>query len=231
MYLSIIIPTYNEAENIEKLVFLIESSLSSLEYEIIIVDDNSPDGTGKIAEGLSNKYPVKIIHRESKLGLSTAVLDGFKIAKGGLLCAMDSDLSHPPEKIIEMANYLEEENADMVIGSRLAKGGGVENWPLHRKTVAFLGRCLARPLTRVNDPLSGFFIITKNVIKNIEFNPLGYKILLEILVKGKYKKAVEYPFIFKDRVCGKTKLDKKTMAEYLIHILKLYYYKFIIRKA
>ena len=230
MYLSIIIPTYNEAENIEKLIFLINSSLSDLEYEIIIVDDNSPDGTGKIAERLSEKYPIKIIHRKSKLGLATAVLDGFKIAEGSLLCVMDSDLSHPPEKITEMINYLRKENADVVVGSRLAKGGGVENWPLHRKIVAFLGRCLARPLAGVKDPLSGFFIIDKNVISGVELDPLGYKILLEILVKGRYKKVVEYPFIFKDRAYGKTKLDAKTNLDYLIHVIKLYYYVFLSGK-
>jgi dolichol-phosphate mannosyltransferase len=225
MYLSIVLPTYNEAGNIEKLISLICAGLQNLEYEIIVVDDNSPDKTGEISEKLSQKFPVKVLHRKSKLGLSSAVLDGFKIAKGNLLCVMDSDFSHPPEKIIELVNFLEKENADIVVASRLVKGSKVENWPVQRKIMSFCARLLAKPLTSVKDPMSGFFIVKKNVIKSKKLNPLGYKILLEILAKGNYKKVAEYPFTFKDRVYGETKMDKKVIFEYLVQAVSLYGYK------
>ncbi len=230
MYLSVIIPTYNEAENLPELVCLLDSNLSKLDYEIIIVDDNSPDKTSEIAEKLSDKYPIKVIHRNRKLGLATAVVAGFKTAKGNLLCVMDADLSHPPEKINEMIKFLEKEGADLVIASRLVKDGKIEKWPLHRQFISFCGRCLVWPLTNVKDPLSGFFIINKNVIRNIDFRPLGYKILLEILIKGKYKKVIEYPFVFKNRTHGGTKLDGKTIFYYFFHVIKLYYYSIFSKK-
>jgi len=228
--LSIIIPTYNEAENLPELIFLLGNNLFNLDYEIIVVDDNSPDKTGKIAESLSDKYPVKVIHRNKKLGLATAVVEGFKAAEGNLLCVMDADLSHPPEKIAEMIKCLEKNGADLVIASRLVEDGKIEKWPLHRQFISFCGRCLVWPLTNVKDPLSGFFIINKNVIRNLDFSPLGYKILLEILVKGTYKKVIEYPFIFKNRAHGKTKLGGRTIFYYFVHVIRLYYYSLFSKK-
>lgn|SRR3989338_2412850 len=228
--LSIIIPTYNEAENIDRLIALIDSNLLNFEYEIIIVDDNSPDGTGEIARELSIKYPLKIIHRDRKLGLATAVLDGFKIAKGDLLCVMDADLSHPPEEIIKMIDHLKRDSADVIVASRLIGGGKIEKWPAFRKFISFCAKCLVRPLTNIKDPMSGFFIINRNTIENVPLNPLGYKILLEILVKGRYKKAVEHPFVFKNRAYGKTKLDSKIVFHYFVHVVRLYYYSIFSKK-
>ncbi len=230
MDLSIIIPTYNEAKNLDELVPLINNSLQTTEYELIIVDDNSPDGTGKIAEKLSDKYPLRTIHRNRKMGLATAVMDGFKIAKGDLFCVMDADLSHPPEKITEMIDFLKKGNADIVVGSRLIEGGRIEKWPFIRRLISFCAKCLVRPLTSIKDPMSGFFIIKRNVLKNTQLKPLGYKILLEILVKGRYKKIIEYPFVFKNRTNGKTKLDTKTVFYYFVHVVRLYYYSLFSKK-
>ncbi len=228
--ISIITPTYNESKNIEKLVYLIHKALQDKDYELIIVDDNSPDGTGSIAESLSQKFNIKVLHREGKRGLSSAVIEGFKEAEGNLFCVIDADLSHPPEKIIELWSHLEIKNADMVIGSRLIKGGGTEDWPTGRKFTSYIGALLASPLTKIKDPMSGFFIFKKGIIQKSNLIPRGYKILLEILVKGKYEKVIEYPFIFRNRTAGSSKLDLKTNIEFLRQLLHLYLYKLKYRE-
>jgi len=223
--LSIITPTYYEAKNISNLIVRINNSLMGYEYELIIVDDASLDGTSGIARELSKNYPLKVILREKRLGLASAVVDGFKIACGDLLCVIDSDLSHPPEIIPEFIKELETQNADIVVASRAIKDGGTENWPANRRLISYLATLLAKPLTTIKDPMSGFFILKREVIDDIKLVPKGYKILLEILVKGKYNKVVEYPFIFKNRTTGSSKLNFKIYLESLIHLINLYFYK------
>ena len=132
MTLSLIIPTYNEKDNIRKLIDLLDKEFkkNKINGEIVVVDDNSPDKTGEVLEELKTKYQnLKIIHRKGKLGLSSAVLEGFKVAEGDILGVMDADLSHPTEKIHEMMRQIEN-NADLVIGSRYVKGGKIEGWNL-----------------------------------------------------------------------------------------------------
>lgn len=225
--LSIIIPTYNESKNIAELLLRIKKSLSQ-DYELIIVDDASPDGTGQIAEDLAKIYPLKVIHRIKKLGLASAVLDGFKAARGELLCVMDSDLSHPPEIIAHLLNQIKEQNQDIVIGSRFTKGGEILNWPKKRLFATNLAIFTVRGLTSVHDPMSGFFILRREVIQNIKLIPRGYKILLEILVKGKYKKLLEYPFSFIDRAKGESKIDTKVYLEFIAQLWDLYLYKLML---
>ncbi len=225
--ISIITPTYNEAKNLPELAERIDNALKKYAYEFIVVDDNSPDGTGEIAEKLSNKYPIRVIHREGKLGLASAVTDGFAISKGEILGVIDADLSHPPEKIPGLLKVMEEENADFVIASRLIRDGRVEDWPFHRKLVSWTARMLARPLTPVRDIMSGFFIIKKEVIEGVALKPRGYKICLEILVKGSYGKVKEIPFVFMNRVVGESKLNIKTNVDYLIQLVDLYRYKLL----
>jgi len=222
--ISIIIPTYNEAKNITDLLVRIKACLFA-EYELIIVDDASPDGTGEIAEKLSGEHPVKIIHRDKKLGLASAVLDGIKIASGGLLCVIDSDLSHPPEIIPLLIRDLELQGADIIIASRFIKGSGIENWPKIRLWGTHLAMLVVRPLTPVKDPMSGFFILKTEVLHNTHLIPRGFKILLEILVKGKYKKAAEFPFVFKDRVYGSSKLNARTYLDFIEQLFDLYLYR------
>ena len=223
--ISIIIPTYNESKNITELVARIKKCLSK-NYELIIVDDGSPDGTGLIAENLAHEYPIKVIHREKKLGLASAVLEGFKAASGELLCVMDSDLSHPPEIIPLLLKKLEEPGVDIVIGSRFTKGGAIENWPKKRLVATTIAILTVRPLTRVKDPMSGFFLLKREVITNVRLIPRGFKILLEILVKGKYSQSVEIPIIFKDRVMGVSKISSKVYMEFFAQLIDLYGFKF-----
>ena len=222
--ISIIIPTYNESKNIEELVVRIKKCLFD-RYELIIVDDGSPDGTGRIAEELAANHPIKVVHRAKKLGLASAVLEGFKVACGELLCVMDSDLSHPPEIIPLLLKTLKEENADIAIGSRFTKGGAIENWPKKRLIATNIAIKSVRPLTSIKDPMAGFFLLKKEVIQNVKLIPRGFKILLEILVKGRYKKAVEYPIVFKDRIYGDSKLSSKVYLEFAAQLWDLYCFR------
>jgi len=228
MNLSIIIPTYNEKENIPILLNKIfnEFKEHKINGEVIVVDDNSPDGTGKIVENLKKKYKhLKIIHRSGKLGLSSAVLDGFKIAKGNVFGVMDADLSHPPEKIPKMFSIIKEEKADFVIGSRYVKGGRIEGWNFKRKTMSKIATLLAKPFTNVKDPMTGFFMIKKKCLKDRRFNPKGFKILLELILKAKYKKIKEVPIVFINRTKGKSKAESKEIFYYLKNLLGYWPYR------
>ncbi len=221
--ISIIIPTYNEAENIRELVKRIYKAMKNYNYEIIVADDDSPDKTTKIASNLPKKYNIRILLRKKDKGLSKSVVAGFKIAKGSIIGVMDADLAHPPEKIPKMLDLIKKENADIVIGCRLIKK--IKNWSTHRRIISKLATLLAKPLTKIKDPMSGFFFIKRKVIKNISLKPKGYKILLEILVKGNYKKAIESPIIFKGRIIGESKLTAKIYFEYLRQLFELYLYR------
>jgi len=223
--LSIVIPTYNEKKNIEKLIPQIHRILSkeSIKYEIIIVDDNSPDKTAEAAKKLGKKYPVKVIKRKGKLGLSSAVVAGFKKALGDFLGVMDADLSHPVDKLPEM--FKELKTHDMVVGSRYVKGGDIENWPIKRKIISKGATLLAKPVTKMKDPMSGFFMIKRSVLKIGKLNPRGYKIALEVYVKSNVRIFKEVPIIFKDREEGTSKLGGNVMVNYLIHLAQLYRFK------
>lgn len=222
MKLSLVIPTYNERENIKRLLAKLTEEFQENEIngEIIVVDDNSPDGTGKILDSLKKKYNIKIIHRKGKLGLSSAVLDGWKISTGQILGVMDADLSHPPEKIKEMYELLKKGKADFVIGSRYIKGGKIEGWNIHRKILSKGATLLAKVFTNVNDPMSGFFMIKKECIENKKLNPKGFKILLELIIKADYKKIREIPITFVNRKEGKSKAEIKEIFYFLENITK-----------
>ncbi|UCF07274.1 MAG: polyprenol monophosphomannose synthase, partial [Thermoplasmata archaeon] len=197
--LSIIIPTYNEKENIPILMESIFDVLSQnkIEGEVIVVDDDSPDGTAEVAEDLKAEYNVQVIVRKNERGLSSAAIRGMRSAKGDVLCVMDADMSHPPEVIPRMLKPIMDGSAELVIGSRRVKGGGIENWPLKRKLVSKVASLISRPLTKVKDPMSGLFMLKKEVIEGVELKPKGYKIGLEIIVKGRYDNVLEVPYIFK----------------------------------
>lgn len=220
--ISIVIPTYNEAENIERLIpqiFLLLKD-SGIEGEVIVVDDNSPDGTAAIARDLSRKYPVRVLQRPAKLGLSSAVLDGFRHARGDILGVMDADLSHDVTKLPHMVYSLKD--YDLVIGSRYVSGGGTRDWSKKRRLISKGATWLARPLTKVKDPMSGFFVLKRSVIEGVELSPRGYKIGLEILTKGRDARIKEIPYIFRDRKNGQSKMNRKEVLNYIFHLGKLY---------
>ena len=140
---------------------------------------------------------------------------------------MDADLSHPPEIIPELIKPIKENKADLIIGSRNIKGGSVEVWPLRRKLVSKVATLMAKPLTDAKDPMSGLFFLKKEVIKDIKFKSKGYKLCLEILVKGKYNKILETPYVFRNRKIGKSKLNIKEYIKYLIDWFVLMKFKYL----
>ena len=223
--ISLVIPTYNEQETLPTLMEGLRTVLGNYELETIIVDDSSPDGTGKVAEQLSRKYSkVKVIHREGKKGLASAVIEGFNYASEDILGVMDADMQHPPENICRMLKEIEN-GADIVIASRYVKGGGLEGWSEGRKVISKVASLLARvifPKIRdIRDPVSGFFLLKRAALEGANLNCVGFKILLEILAKGTYNKVVEVPYVFRKRTKGKSKLGFKECLDYLWHLFKL----------
>jgi len=225
MDLTVVIPTYNEAENIPILLDRVfrEFREHGLDGEVIIVDDNSPDGTWEIAQQLQSTYNnLEVLRRVDKRGLSSAVLDGFQIAKGKIIGVMDADLSHPPERIPEIVKPIIAGESDFVIGSRYIEGGGTEKWSFRRKVSSIIAALAVRGLTNIRDPMSGFFFFRKEVIEGVELHPKGFKIGLEILVKGKHKNVSEVPILFRDRKYGKSKLSSEVILEDSLNIARLY---------
>jgi dolichol-phosphate mannosyltransferase len=223
---SIVIPTYNEADGIEKLLRALVAVFHThgLDGEIIVVDDNSPDGTGDVVERLSRELPVRCLHRGGKLGLSSAVIDGWRYARSEsvALGAMDADFSHDVNALPKMVQALESGEYGLAVGSRYVPGGGIANWPLHRVITSRVACWLARPLTRVKDVTSGYFLVQRDALAGARLDPIGFKIGLEVIVKARYGKAVEIPYVFTDRVAGTSKLNEKEILNYLKQLGRLY---------
>lgn len=221
--ISIVVPCYNEAESLPLLADKIFEVLkkNNIDGELVVVDDNSPDGTGDVAEKLKEKYNVKVVHREGKAGLSSAVVAGFKASSGDILGVMDADLSHDPDIIPRLVDPLEKNKAQVSIGSRHVKGGGSENWPFIRRFISKTAIIMGRIVTDVRDVTSGYFFFRKEVIDGVDINPIGFKIGLEIFVKGNYEHFIEIPFIFKDRRFGSSKLGKGEVINYIKHLFAL----------
>jgi dolichol-phosphate mannosyltransferase len=222
--LSLVVPTYNERENITLLLERIHKSLSDYNYELIVVDDNSPDGTSELARSLASKYPLQVIVRTNERGLASAVVAGFKQARGEILGVIDADLQHPPEFIPALIKAVRD-GADVAIASRYIKGGGIEGWTFKRKIISKGAKIPANILLtsarKIKDPLSGFFLFRKRVIDGAVLSPTGYKILLEVLVRGKANRVVEVPYTFKERERGKSNLTAKEQINYLSHLSRL----------
>jgi dolichol-phosphate mannosyltransferase len=218
MDLSIVIPTFNESENLAALLAQVFTVLkdNDIHGEVIIVDDDSPDRTWELAQGLAKKYQgLRVIRRQSEKGLATAVLAGFAAASSSKLLVMDADLSHPPWLISKLYKALDE--ADISVASRNVNGGGVRNWPASRKAISWGATQIARLLTDVKDPMSGYFALHKEVLDGADLDPKGYKILLEILVRGRYEKVREIPFVFEDRRVGTSKMSSGVITKYVSH--------------
>uniref|UniRef100_A0A6B2LEG7 Dolichol-phosphate mannosyltransferase subunit 1 n=1 Tax=Arcella intermedia TaxID=1963864 RepID=A0A6B2LEG7_9EUKA len=193
--------------------------------EMTIVDDNSNDGTVQKVEELKKSYPVDILVRTTEKGLSSAVLRGFELSRGEYLLCMDADLQHPPEKVPDMLLAFREKDVEFVLGTRYGgKAFAVDkDWPWYRKVISQGARALARPLTPLTDPMSGFFAIRKDVLQRAKnINNVGFKIALELYVKSRVKKHVEVPIFFGLRVAGESKLTGKVMLHYTQHLLELY---------
>lgn len=227
---SIIVPAYREAANIRPLVERIMAAVTEagIEAEIIIVDDNSRDGTEEAVAELAKRHPVRIIVRRDERGLATAVLAGFRDAKFDRFLVLDADLQHPPEAIPGLLRKLGENGCDFVIGTRYGADGGIEEgWPWTRRFASWFATQLARPLVRLSDPMSGFFALPRATWENAaELDPIGYKIALELYVKGRCRKPGEVPIRFAERTAGETKFGFKEVRRYIQHLIRLYWFRF-----
>jgi dolichol-phosphate mannosyltransferase len=222
--LSIIIPIYNEESNLSKLTELISNNLDMIDYEIIFVDDGSNDNTSILISQLKRKYPIKLIQRSKKLGLSSAVITGLDFSTKKFVCVMDGDLQHNPKYIPEMLDFITEDNNSLIIGSRFIKR--INNKQrLDSKVGTFFCKLFFNK--KVEDPLSGFFMLSTSNFKSLKdkINAIGYKILLELIVKGQFSKINEIPIIFDEREGGKSKLDFKTRAIFLKQLFLLFFNK------
>lgn len=224
--ISIILPTYNESANLEELLKRITEVMGKRDFEVIIVDDDSPDKTWEKAETLVADYPMlRVIRRVGRRGLSSAVAEGFNKAKGDVLVVMDADLQHDPALIVALADKVEG-GADITVASRYIEGGSVGDWIASRrigsKIVTFLSRKL--PPVEVSDPMSGFFAITSDVYKKIasKIRPTGFKILLELLAHlPKNTKTAEVPLHFQMRKHGESKLSAKVALQLFWQLIRI----------
>ncbi len=219
--LSVIIPTFNELENIPLVLDVLKKNLSGIPYETIFVDDNSPDMTWKYIEELKDA-DVKVIRRIGRKGLSTAVVEGLSAAGGNYFLVMDADLQHDAAIIPKMLEAAQRGN-DIVIGSRYMKGGSAGDWTLARKFISWSATVLTRFCTKVSvsDPMSGFFIVNAQHMRRIigKLKPSGYKILLDILVNSTGASVSEVPYTFNPRLKGKSKLGIGTIFDLLKYLL------------
>jgi dolichol-phosphate mannosyltransferase len=226
--LTVVVPTYHEVENIPILIERLEKVRQHLggRLDVLLMDDDSRDGSAELVQSMGLPW-VRLITRTSDRGLSQAVLDGLRTATGNVLVVMDADLSHPPEVLPQMLDRLEA-GADFVVGSRFVEGGTTDDdWGIFRWLNSRVATLLAFPLTRVKDPMSGFFMLRKDSFQaRSNYNPIGYKIGLELLVKCDCQNVAEVPIHFTDRQLGKSKLSFKEQLRYLQHVRRLYNHRF-----
>jgi len=225
--ISIIIPTYNEAAVIEETLRRSAAALRNAggDFEIIVVDDASADGTAERVESLAHGIPVRVLRRPGRLGLATAVLDGWATARGDIWGVIDADLQHPPETLTALAAAIHQ-GADLAIGSRYVPGGGTSDWTWMRRLISrsathMAATVLPLKLAAVGDPMSGMFMVRASALHNAQLNPLGYKILLEVIAKAHYNNLVEVPYVFQEREHGASKLGARQYLEYLQHLARL----------
>ncbi len=223
---SVIVPTYCERENLTRLLPTLATVLrqARLEAEVIVVDDDSRDGTEQLCSCLAAAQAVRLITRRDERGLATAVLRGLREARGEVCVVMDADFSHPPERVPDLVAAARLPGCDMAIGSRYVAGGAVDaNWSWYRRLNSRVASWLARGLTRAADPMAGFFAIKRATLaRATELRPVGYKIALELIVRCDCREIVEVPILFRDRAAGESKLSMTQQWLYLRHLGRLY---------
>jgi dolichol-phosphate mannosyltransferase len=227
-HITVVVPTYKEALNLPHLIDRLAKVRQEhgLELDVLIMDDDSRDGSAELVAARPEPW-VQIVVRTSDRGLSPSVLDGMQRAQGDILVCMDADLSHPPESIPAMIHKLQD-GADFVIGSRYVAGGSTsDDWGFVRWLNSRVATLLARPLTGARDPMAGFFAFRRSTFAaGHDFNPVGYKIGLEFIVKCGCERVVEVPIHFEDRQLGKSKLTFRQQLLYIKHLRRLYTFKF-----
>jgi len=227
--LSLILPTYNESKNVAaivtQLVALLDGCIPN-DYELILVDDNSPDSTWKVAQDLTKSYSqLQVMRRQQERGLSSAVIHGWQAARGSILGVIDADLQHPPGILLKLLQAILN-GADLAVASRHIEGGGVSDWSITRRFLSrgaqVLGLVVCPAVVgRVTDPMSGYFMVRRSAIAGPHLNPMGYKILLEVIGRGNIGSIAEVGYVFQERASGESKVTWKQYVEYLGHLARL----------
>lgn len=223
---SVITPTFNEAENLPILVERLHEALGDVPHEIVVADDDSPDRTWEVAERIADHdASVKVLRRFHDPGLSASVLDGMAFARGRSLAVMDADLQHDPSILPEMVRLVVDDEADVVVGSRSTTGGGYGDWSLGRRFVSWVATLIARLLLRVpvSDPMSGYFVVSRSAYEKTapQINPRGFKILLEFIGRDRSLRVSEVGYEFANRIHGETKLSRSVIRAYLLGVAEL----------
>lgn len=233
--ISIVVPTYREAANLPLVAEEVAAAFANRtdDYELLFIDDDSQDGSEKICEELSKRFPVRIVVRKGERGLATAVIHGIEVSSGDIVVVMDADLSHPPSAIPTMVERLQTGESDFVLGSRYVEGGSIhDDWSVFRKLNSVIPSLLAKPLCPLRDPMSGFFAFRRaDMPDSNRLSPIGYKIALEIYVKGDFNNPSEVPIHFADRQHGESKLSLKEQLNFIRHLARLYAFKFRLGTA
>jgi dolichol-phosphate mannosyltransferase len=225
LLLSLVVPTFNESSNILPFLETLRENLDPLlgnRYEVILVDDNSPDGTFETAAGTAVDYPqLRLMRRTRERGLSTAVIRGWQVSRGAVLGTINADFQHPPSIFAEMMQKMK--SADLVVATRYAKGGSVGSFPPHRRVLSVCARRLGGLLIpevfgRVTDPLSGFYLFRRTAIEGIELRPAGFKTLIEILGRGSIERVAECGYQMQSRRGGQSNVKWRHSLDYLVHL-------------
>src|SRR2546426_5815888 len=204
---SVIAPPYNEAASPPLLVERLAPAMHDREWELVVVDDGSPDGTADVAEKLGATHPVRVVRRAGKAGLASAVIAGMKEARGDVLVVMDADLSHPPEIVPDLLAMIDA-GVDLAVGSRYVSGGATLDWPLRRRVVSRVACMLGNALVPVRDATSGFFAVRRSAIHGGPLKAIGFQIGVEGIARANARRIVEVPYTFRDRELGASKFGR-----------------------
>lgn len=223
--ISVVLPTLREAPALRVVGPVLLDVLRPFSAEVLVVDDDSRDGTEGVVAELAEHGPIRLLVRRGKRGLASAVLDGVAATTGRIVVVMDADGSHPPALLPALVAPVRDGAAELVLASRHVPGGDPGDMVRWRRWISDAAGALARPLTGVRDPMSGYFAVRRDVLLRGPLRPLGYKIALEILVKSRPRPVREVPFRFGDRVAGESKLGSLVIGSYLRHLGRLYAFR------
>lgn len=224
---TIVVPTYNEAAVIVDLVdaVLQECSQADVDVEVVVVDDDSPDETWRLVEEEFQGGRVQVVRRLDERGLGSAVVRGFREARGEVCVVIDADFQHPPERVPDLVAPFSDPAVDLVVGTRYLEPGGIEGWTWTRRLVSWGGTLVARAGSNrawsLSDPMSGFFAVRRELVDDVALRPDGYKILLEVVERAQPEQVVEVPYVFQPRRAGESKLDTSETVRFLEHATRL----------
>ncbi len=223
--LRLVVPTLREAYGVDAFLAALLPVAREVGAEVVVVDDDSEDGTATVARAAITRLEAddiaRVVVRRGPRGLSAAVLEGWRGARAPLLGVMDADLSHPPGLLPRLLDEVRG-GADVAIASRYVPGGGVEGWPLRRRLVSRAASLVGRTLVAARDPLSGFFVVRRDLVEGVALRPRGWKIALEVLARGRPARVAQVPFVFRDRAWGRSKFGPRAVVDFLLHVARLH---------